>query len=375
MTMKSMKIFMISFALFVSASGFSANTKPCSLSPCIKARPAPSDPCQSCPKPVMRDQGYSIHDCYKAAYNAPARIDVKCCWDFFLSADFIYWEAREKGLELGTFEYHVATKTPGNVVNLDWKYQPGFKVSLGYNSESDDWTFYAQYTFFHNMIFKELDQANLSSVISPWLLVPPFARKVLAEWKRDFDILDFECGRAFYLGKRVTIQPFFGTRAYFFQQKYTFSAASLANTIENFSSAKSWAIGGRAGIDTRWILGYGFRIFANTASDLVYQNFKTKISNFVNHLTHFTYIDNSGYIVPNFELALGLGWGSYFNGSKYHFDITAGYEFQYFWNQNMMRRLKDSAPNEQEEGKPLIADGEAGGLMLHGLTFTARFDF
>ena len=35
---------------------------------------------------------------------------------------------------------------------------------------------------------------------------------------------------------------------------------------------------------------------------------------------------------PSFDLELGLGWGSYFWGNRYHFDIQAGYDFQVFFS-------------------------------------------
>ncbi len=65
---------------------------------------------------------------------------------------------------------------------------------------------------------------------------------------------------------------------------------------------------------------------------------------------------------------LGIGWGRYFNCRNYHLDFLLTYDFQIFWNQNMMRQLVDN-----------IASGgvstSANNLYLQGLTARAQFDF
>ena len=74
-----------------------------------------------------------------------------------------------------------------------------------------------------------------------------------------------------------------------------------------------------------------------------------------------------GYLTPNVEFDLGLGYGTYFCNNEWYFDLTIGYDFNYFWNQNFMRNLVD--------GQQTYSDSDAGNLMLHGLNITARIDF
>ena len=128
-------------------------------------------------------------------------------------------------------------------------------------------------------------------------------------------------------------------------------------------------IGPRSGVDTDWMIGCDFRIFGNVAGSLVYQNFnnsnKTIISNPLDDTRDSS--NKVSYITPNVEFALGLGYGSYFFNNEWYFDLTVGYDFNYFWNQNMMRHCIDSSFN--------LVDGDSGNLYLHGLTVTARVDF
>lgn len=77
--------------------------------------------------------------------------------------------------------------------------------------------------------------------------------------------------------------------------------------------------------------------------------------------------NKSRCLSPNIEFALGLGYGSYLCNSEWYFDLSAGYDFHYYWNQNMIKPLIDGSRSQIES--------EAGGLMLHSLTITARLDF
>lgn len=75
---------------------------------------------------------------------------------------------------------------------------------------------------------------------------------------------------------------------------------------------------------------------------------------------------NYNCVRPMANLGLGLGWGRYLKCGRYHFDLAADYDFNVFWDQNMMRTVAD----DFTFGIPSTND-----LFLHGLTLTARFDF
>jgi hypothetical protein len=76
---------------------------------------------------------------------------------------------------------------------------------------------------------------------------------------------------------------------------------------------------------------------------------------------------NYNVISPMAEANLGIGWGSYFSHQRWHFDLSATYEFNYFWAQNMMRVLSDM--------NVVGINAAANDLFLQGLTLTAAFDF
>ena len=78
--------------------------------------------------------------------------------------------------------------------------------------------------------------------------------------------------------------------------------------------------------------------------------------------------EKKAYFNPNFEIALGMAWGSYFCDDNWHIDLLVAYEFHIFWYQNMMRKMLDGI-------LAFDIDSTPGDLILHGLTVSLRLDF
>ncbi len=77
-------------------------------------------------------------------------------------------------------------------------------------------------------------------------------------------------------------------------------------------------------------------------------------------------MNDYGTVRPMLDLGLGIGWGMYAFDNQYHFDFLATYDFNVYWNQNMMRTLAD----DFAIGVPSSND-----LFQQGLTLRAQFDF
>ncbi len=94
------------------------------------------------------------------AYNAPAEVNIGMQGDidFFAAGSFLYWQASQDNMAVG-----LTTNVPINVgvgvaleptiqgsfIDMNFKYQPGFKVGLGMNLQMDDWDGYVEYTRVH----------------------------------------------------------------------------------------------------------------------------------------------------------------------------------------------------------------------------------
>ncbi|MBN1914914.1 MAG: hypothetical protein JW769_03390 [Parachlamydiales bacterium] len=303
-------------------------------------------------------QGYTVQEHQMmGAYNAPARIDVNCSWDAFLSVSYLYWQMKEKGLELG-----IDGSDSHKVINMDFDYKSAFKVAAGMNLDHDNWALMLEYTRVHGT--NKYHKTSSADDITPtWSISPTSSASVAAKWYSYIDLLDFTMGRAHYVGTKLTFFPFVGLRGGWIDQKYKIDYLTLAAVATDIKyTSDSWLLGPRAGLNTNWLIGEGFRVFGNTAAGLYYQDFKVKGRE---STTHFQ--DEPSYITPNFELDLGLGWGTYFSNSDWHIDLSASYDFQIFWNQNEMRSLKDLIG--------VATDGSASDLLLQGLTVKLALDF
>ncbi len=307
-------------------------------------------------------------------YNYPGRINVQGSWDLFIIGNFIYWEPREKGLELGIPSSSDMASRTGSVANMDFEYKPGFKVGLGLNFDHDNWVGFIEFTRLHMTIGDKKTRPDWASSFQPsWFTSGQDANttELKGRWKLDLDILDFELGRPEYVGQKLIFKPFFGLRGGWIDQTYI--ATRIVSNIQSLNNIKSrsWLVGPRAGIDTQWLLGAGFRFNGDIAASLFYQYFRNvtmKRQNYANpSILDANIRNNEGYITPQIDMAIGLGWGKYFGKSKYHFDILANYELQYYFNQNMMRDLKNMFDSR--------VSSSPDDLMFHGLTFAMRFDF
>lgn len=320
-----------------------------------------------------------------AGYNAPARIDVRGAWDFYVTGSFVYVQPTEDNLELALSSSN-ATGTEvdlpmsGSIVNMNFDYKPGFKVGLGMNCDSDGWDVFAEYMRFYCTNHQSAGRVTNGHLFSLWqhpdLHTAANAYSALSgKWRLEMNLLDLSLGRSYYAGSQLTFHPYFGARAAWIDQKYTVTGTLATNTAvlsTARSKSDSWAVGARAGIDTEWLVGYGFRLFGNGSADLLYTQY---------HMSQFqqdpatpttTDLDVSQTKLscarPHADLELGFGWGSYFDNQNWHIDFSAGYGFQVFWDQNMFRQYVG--------GDALALSTVAlGNLYLQGMTLTARLDF
>ncbi len=327
------------------------------------------------------EQGHELRQSQMAAaYNAPARIDVRGSWDVNFTGSYIFWQPSEENLELGisNTSANVALPINGHVVDMNFKYKSGFKVAMGIFSELDNWDALAQYTWFTGRHSSRSNGPLDGGVIPFWGHPANTATSILSgksRWRLSVDFLDLNLGRSCYVGTRLTFRPFFGARAAWIDQKYTVSyvpGGTVFSPYQIRNTTKSWAIGPEVGLDTSWLLGYGIRFTGKAEADLLFTRYNLRMKEqnsagssilAVNLRQNHLY-----YLRPHVDLSLGLGWGTYLSNHNYHFDLSASYDFQVFWSQNMFRMFVDNS----SVGKSIAPDGD---LYLQGLTANARFDF
>ncbi|NGX56543.1 MAG: hypothetical protein K1060chlam5_00786 [Candidatus Anoxychlamydiales bacterium] len=358
------KIAMMTIALLTISSAYAGHNNDC-------CDPCPPDPCKTCDVPGGPMQ---------SAYSHPARVNVCGSWDMFASASFLYWEPREDGLELGTDRHAVLANTDyARFLDMSFDFKAAFKVLLGYNFEYDNWQTVVRYTRMNMNTSTSATKADAFDLVPAWFIdagSSPNISKITNKWDLDFNIFDWELGRPFYNGKELTMNLFYGLKTGWIDQNLVSTMIYSSSPVKTTAKSDSWLFGPRLGLNSNFIFCDTFRIFGDFAASLFYQKFSdvkineelvTDASSLV--INTKTTFKNINYAT---ELAIGLGWGTYFDNNNWYFDISAAYELQSYFNQNRMRSLKEGIDfvtgATTDWSKP--AD-----LVMHGLTLTARFDF
>jgi hypothetical protein len=284
------------------------------------------------------------------------------------------------------------------ILTQKFQYKPGFQVGLGWMSPIDNWVFYAEYTWLHGTTHTSGTAsapgvATVGGAALPqngvWIPSSWFgdfandnATTISSKWRYKIDIVDAQVSRPFYSGTNFLVEPFFGLRGAWIRQHMNLTANEL-QTLGNVAVAgpsrkadynsRSSAVGPRVGMNGNWHFGWGLRFIGNAAASILFtgydvkQNVQSPDALGVNRFPQSAKIKDLNSLRPNFDLSLGLGWGSYLFCRKFHADISATYDFSVFWEQNMMRYLADTT----------FAGTHASpaNLYLQGLTIQTRFDF
>jgi hypothetical protein len=331
-------------------------------------------------------------------YNEKASYSCKDGSDFFVTGNYIYWTWQQEMMEVGTLITPTAfgalafLNGSGEVILQSPGYSSGFQLGLGYGlKEMDDWLIHGEYTWYKNSDTLQ-SFASSSEILAVSSSLIPYiqgvgtgvllADQLTTKARLHYNAADLLLQRPFYFGRKLTADLKLGLEALWIDQKFTatgsdlsfvgagaFVATPLDGSFNSTTKQKSWGLGPKFGLTSNWLFGYGIKIMGSASISALYTRYTT-LSTSVNgsvsatssaHL-HTNQKKNYNTVNPIAEAFLGLGWGSYFCNDRIHFELSAGYDFKLFWNQNVVTTLVNS-------------NGSPGNLSLQGLNIRARFDF
>lgn len=321
-----------------------------------------------------------------------ANPDVHRWADPYLTADFIWWKAVEQGLDYGfngtTTFAHDADK--GKLKHPKFSYEPGFKVGFGLKGRHDGWDFFAQYT---RLVTDSDDtkshinsDSDGDSQVQSNIVVPEFnnfnsfwAEEAEAKWNLNFNVIDLELGRNFWISKRLTLRPFVGLKFDWTTQKFHVEYEDLVDTSNDFSTNLSdgddinikmhqdqWAAGLRTGLNTSWYMWNHWTIFGDFALSGMVNDFNVKRTDTFDTAVFGEYIQNhvkrkAQPVTAVLEFALGLRFETTWHHDDYMFQLQAGWEEQIWFGQNQFI---------------FFPNGSGGAdLSFQGLTVKAAFWF
>ncbi len=293
---------------------------------------------------------------------------VKDGANIFVTADFIYWTAREDNLDFAITKDIDIDPAKGRFVGPETRWRPGFKVGVGHDFCYDGWDIFAEYTWYRVNNTRESIDAPSGFVLLDifWFVNGLFYFSGTGDWTLDFNVVDFELGRNFYVSPRLTLRPFCGLKGTWQKQHIFVNLSSVIDFTMN-NRMKNWGIGILAGLDTSWHWTREVSLFAHLAATALWEQFKCTRSDFVvidSVSIHTLNLLNRFHIVrPVIEWMLGLRWETWFHCDEYHVALEGGWEAQIWFSQNEFIRSANTSA------------GRGGDLTLQGLTLQARLDF
>lgn len=322
----------------------------------------------------------------------------------FLEVDFLYWFSKQEGNQYavtgsalsvpGTDDPNTLTTAgpckSGNVYELDFEMNPGYKVGGGMNLAHGKWDIFLEYTYLHSNAHGSVKSDNLNSGIIPIFSYTPhksilsnasyataadalgFVSHAKSHWSLAFNNINLELGRNVQLATFLSLRPYLGIEGSWQKQHFdtTYYVSSITDFDESLGhnnvtfSQDFWGVGLRTGIDGTWNCWRHLDLFANIATALLWGQFQCKGRSFdTNDILGYEDVsinnqsNNLHSLSPMIALEAGIqsSWSLY---SKYLFLVQVGWENQVWFFQN--------------QHSSSIADTS---LILEGLTVKMRFDF
>lgn len=339
--------------------------------------------------------------------------------DFFLTADFIYWKAIQKGIVYGFTGVpgsHVADSTllqnlpSGKELIINGSWAPGFKVGLGMNFAHGGWDLASQYTWLYaskrgegNVLGDEYPESLMSrfsaflassdtegGATSSNFAVNFSGTKAHSRWSLHFNVIDLELGRKFYLSQFLTMRPFIGLKGTWQKQDWkrhflsdNFLVPALSSSLQFDGVYKRhdqfdvWGIGLRGGLNLGWHFSRNWSVYGDLAWTAMWNNrYRVKrVERLIGDATvqgiqeefedqdyKFVNIDNDNEYGVNYigEIEIGLCWETWLFDDAYHIAIQAGWEAQTWINWAHFIALQSYAEHD---------------LNFQGLNLKLRFDF
>lgn len=322
----------------------------------------------------------------------------------YMDFSLLYWQCGEKNLDYAIKNMEPQAQSKLKVHSPHFKWEPGFRFLVGYHLPYDHWNLDGSYTIYYQNHKSSVKQEFTPSesnygigIIPVWtspgaFLENTFARweNASAKWKIHAHLFDLMMRHDLCCGYALSFQPAIGLKMAILQQRYDVAyfpgnILYLPNddteTLESSHIAmnnRSLNIGPSIACASRWSLSSGWNLFSSLSCSLLASHFRvgrneTDLSlnpTLLSGLYHFsdqywTYRPQAGFLV-------GVQWDDCFcqKNSTVHFGLSASYEAQYFFKQNMLLRHYDASTSDSANVAPAQGD-----LFFHGLTVNVLFDF
>lgn len=256
------------------------------------------------------------------------------------------------------------------MLRIDPGYTPGFWIAAAAKLPCDQWGLQLDWM----RLFSEKSShhsAQAGTLVHPSITSPvgsPVASSVQTKWHQHLNLMDLTLSRTLLATRHLKFAPAFGLRgalvdqklqAHFHNTTYTppQTGESLLATLKNDFKG----LGLIAALDSSWLLGRGWHLFADAAFSLLVSGIdvnqhEERGSGAINHVR-----DHLHSVTPIFDLAAGFGWKKKFKEGRVLADLYGGWQEQLWIHQTEFQLSNGSL--------------EKGNLSLSGFFVGARCAF
>ena len=359
----------------------------------------------------------------------------------FAYAGPILARASADGLDYAiTGDYNLVVPDPGSYTldltsgkahhpKFHWGW--GFVVGVGGYLPYDGWDLATKWKRFHGKASGHLsrdgnpDPNNVAftggtgEYISPFWIAklfdePRLMNRASAHWHYRFDVWDLDLGREFLVSKFLALKPYIGARTAWINQNYNLkflahnfptpiiqNPGDIGRQVGVRMKNDLWSIGGKVGLDTKWLLGKGFSLYGVGAFSVLEGWYKTRyrlndqkpgvsLIQLVGPIGigadpyegFFVVTKRLHTIVTMADLGIGFGWEKSICKERACLSIKVGYDQSIFFGVSQFMnpqydfslvQLFPNYPLEGGSGPNFFTDG--GNVTLSGVSGSISLDF
>jgi hypothetical protein len=263
---------------------------------------------------------------------------------FFTQAEALYWQAEETGL---TYALEGSSLSHCKGKNMQFEWDVGFNVGIGYQIPHDTWQLLLQFTALqtHADSFKKAKNGHFFFPV--WLVPPiegiPFAERVKAHWRLHLGLIDVLMSKSYLAAPTLTLTPQIGIRWGSMRQKFNigyFGGPDGEDVLVRMKN-KCEGLGPIAGVMGEYAFCKDWTLFAKGCASLLYSQFYlhqdedtsgSKVRGLGLHSLFHT-------LSPILEGTMGIRWHHGFTGSLKRLGLSLAWDQLLFFSQNQLIRF------------------------------------
>lgn len=370
--------------------------------------------------------------CFDYGLNPPPTCPTCCGCTWYGQLEYLYWKPFVEHAHPCTLitsdrinvgiPISQASSSHTTSRNKDFRFDwdSGFRVGLGYGFPCDKWglaltwTHYRTDAFFSESGFGsfDTDEGFVKDVKMPipgfissdqtGLLIGFQTGSLAAKWNFQFNQVDLDFFRDFYVGCSLSLKPYVGLRALILKNTIdSYAQYQVADQdISNFgfpfnqstfsqrlrSDLKSFGLKG--GLESFWEVTCGLGVYGNVGASLIYANYETENKTQISGTT----IDNGGLKVTGdvetpywfqtlkmmSDLSIGIQWRQAINCNQNLVVIKAGWEHHMLLQGSQFQTItadRFTAVGGANAFSVQRAVANSGDISLYGFVFSVGFSF